>query len=66
MSTLEERMQQMLQERFDEVLDALERGTDIRVEAGTIFKPSDTPETDPTPSPDTPPRGTRPNQKEIA
>jgi len=30
------------------------------------FKPSDTPETDPTPSPDTPPRGTRPNQKEIA
>ena|GEM_PF-5316611 len=32
----------------------------------TIFKPSDTPETDPTPSPDTPPRGTRPNQKEIA
>ena len=30
------------------------------------FKPSDTPETDPTTSPDTPPQGTRPNNKEIA
>jgi hypothetical protein len=30
------------------------------------FKVSDTPETDPTTSPDTPPRGTRPNNKEIA
>jgi len=106
MTTLEERMQQMVQERFNEVLDRLlcRRGHhDWRVSTasgelsdgrafrrlgetvpcrrgcGAVliatrlewqelqdFKPSDTPETDPTTSPDTPPRGTRPNNKEIA
>ena len=52
--------------RIETPMHVIERRMRETGSAQKNFKPSDTPETDPTTSPDTPPQGTRPNNKEIA